>query len=771
MFRIRTVADDTTSANAAAIAQVQAIVRERFPRIHPADVERLPAALRNPFEQRFRPVLLVAESVGGAGTERAGARGERVRGFALLLHAPDLDFCYLDFIATESAGSGRGLGSALYERVREEALALHARGLYFECLPDDEALSPDPTVRAENAARLRFYERYGARPIANTAYETPLRPGDTDPPYLVLDPLGRAPLPGRDEVRAITRAILERKYAGTCPPEYVEKVVASINEDPIRLREPRYLRRQSTARVRATRSLATRITLVVNDKHDIHHVHERGYVEAPVRIATILSELEKTDLFDRVEPRHYGEHWIRAVHDGRLVEYLRRACAAVGNGRSVYPYVFPVRNAQRPPRDLPLRAGYYCIDTFTPINGNAWLAARRGVDCALSAAERVVEGQRLAYALVRPPGHHAERAAFGGFCYFNNSAIAANYLSRYGRVAVLDVDYHHGNGTQDIFYERPDVLTVSIHGHPSFAYPYFSGFAGESGVGRGAGLNLNLPLPEDASPELYHQTLAKALARIERFDPRFLVVAAGFDTGAGDPTGSWRNRPPDFVRIGTAIGALGRPTLVVQEGGYRVRMLGVNARRFFEGLAAGAASPVAEARRPAPRHRPTGTGSHAIAFRSAPRAGDADRARRLVASTGNFSPEEEAIAAELFEEGIARGEPAGYLFEIAERADRMVGFAVYGPIPGTERRYDLYWIATHPDLRRRGLGSRLLRRVEAEVRARGGRHLFIDTASTEAYAPARAFYTACGYRKVAELADFYRDGDGKVIFHKRLPPA
>ncbi len=137
---------------------------------------------------------------------------------------------------------------------------------------------------------------------------------------------------------------------------------------------------------------------------------------------------------------------------------------------------------------MPVRAGYYCIDTFTPLNRNAYTAAKGAVDCALTAASQILTGYRISYALVRPPGHHAESKVFGGFCYFNSSAMAANYLSVHGRVAVLDVDYHHGNGTQDIFYQRDDVLTVSIHGHPSFAYPYFSGFSEETGEEKGLGL-------------------------------------------------------------------------------------------------------------------------------------------------------------------------------------------------------------------------------------------------------------------------------------------
>ena len=239
------------------------------------------------------------------------------------------------------------------------------------------------------------------------------------------------------------------------------------------------------------------IALVINDRHGIHEVRERGYVEAPVRITTILKEIGGSDLFATVPPRNYPMSHIQAVHDADFVKYLKRVCESVPEGESVYPYVFPIRNAARPPKELAVRAGYYCIDTFTPLNRRAYAAAERAVDCALTAADAVLGGRPIAYALVRPPGHHAERRTFGGFCYLNSTAIAAHYLSAFGKVAILDIDYHHGNGQQDIFYERADVLTISIHGHPRLAYPYFSGFEDERGRGPGEGFNLNFPLAGD----------------------------------------------------------------------------------------------------------------------------------------------------------------------------------------------------------------------------------------------------------------------------------
>ncbi len=574
MFVIRRIHDAELSANKAAIESAQRLLAERFPGLRPSEIDDLPKKLTNPFLQRFTGVLYVAER----------PRLHRVEGFALVLIEPQLEFCYLDYIATD-AKTGGGVGVALYERVREDARARGSKGLFFECLPDDPRACPDPALRADNKARLKFYERWGARPIVGTEYERPVNEGDKCMPHLVCDTLGSPHALRRSHVKQVVRAVLERKYAYLCPPEYVEAVVASIRADPVELRPARYQQNPSSA-VKPPRGLqpGPAYPMVINDKHDIHHVHERGYVESPVRISSILKPLQEAGLFRQVPAKSYGMDPILAVHDQEFVEYLRRACHSVPEGKSIYPYVFPIRNSARKPKELAVRAGYYCIDTFTPLNKNAFLAARGAVDCALTAANCVAEGERLAYALLRPPGHHAERRSYGGFCYFNNIAVAAHHLSRFGRVAILDVDYHHGNGQQDIFYARDDVLTVSIHGHPNFAYPYFSGFEDEPGEGAGAGYNVNFPLAEHLDGKRYRETLKEALRRVKDHQPKFLAVALGLDTAKGDPTGSWSLSAEDFEQNGRLIGELNVSTLVVQEGGYKNAKLGTNARAFFRGL-------------------------------------------------------------------------------------------------------------------------------------------------------------------------------------------
>jgi acetoin utilization deacetylase AcuC-like enzyme len=585
MFRIRKVNDDIFPMNQSAVKQVMEIMRIRFSGVSEEKISSIPEQLRNPLKYQFRSLFFVAESFTG-----------KLRGFALLLHAPDLNFCYLDYIATNKDQISAGVGGALYERCREEAFLLKSVGIFLESLPDDPELCSGEERLSQNASRLQFYERYGARPFEHTLYETPVKSDDTCAPYLVFDNLDKETLPEAAHLRIIVNAILKRKYSDYCPIEYIQKVVNSF-VDPIKLRDFRYIKpngmhhvahkpfqkSESDKKVSDRKSRQV-VYMTINNEHAIHHVKEVGYVESPVRIANIMRSLEGSGIFEHIAIENFAEKYIRQVHSNDMVDFLKNAGENFPKGNSVYPYIFPIRNQGKKPKDINVLAGYYCIDTFTPIHYNVWKAASRAVDCALSCANKIIETGSLAYALVRPPGHHAESKVFGGFCYLNTAAIAANYLSQLGKVAILDIDYHHGNGQQEIFYKRSDVLTVSIHGHPATTYPYFCGFRNEKGEGNGLNYNINYPLQEKTDVAEYRIILANALRQIEQFKPSTLVVCFGLDTAKDDPTGTFEFKGKDFEKNGRMIASLKMPTLVVQEGGYLNRTLGSNALHFFKGL-------------------------------------------------------------------------------------------------------------------------------------------------------------------------------------------
>ncbi|HPR62795.1 MAG TPA: histone deacetylase family protein [Thermoanaerobaculia bacterium] len=574
MFTIRQIHDDVLHANRQVLEQVQTIFRSHFPSV--ADyADRIPDMLRNPFEFGYRSILLISESRGGA-----------VSGFSLFLHFPEINSSLLDFIAVRRGTRGGGVGGALYEATRRYLMELKSRGLFMEVLPDDPQVIQDPALLKENRKRLKFYEHYGVFPIIGTDYETPV--GD-DPvaPMLLFDGLGRKNSLKRSEARAAVRLILRRKYYDLVGQDYIERVVESFIDDPVRFRDARYLTPNHEAPVLLPVSLQKSIAMVYSDNHRIHHLHERGYVERPARVDTLVDAVSRMKIADTVPVRHFGGDVLRTVHDTNFVSYLKAACATIKDGPPVYPYVFPVRRPERRPKELALRAGYYCFDTFTPLDVKAYNAARSAVDVAMTAAEELLSGRRIVYALCRPPGHHAERRLFGGFCYFSNAALAANRLSKEGRVAILDIDFHHGNGQQDIFYTRRDVLTLSIHGHPNYAYPYFSGFADEIGEGDGRGFNRNFPLPEDADETRYMEAFSRALGMIQDFKPSFLVLCLGFDILRGDPTGSFLLGPDVMATIGKRLASMYLPILIVQEGGYTLRNLRRGITRLFTGITQG----------------------------------------------------------------------------------------------------------------------------------------------------------------------------------------
>jgi acetoin utilization deacetylase AcuC-like enzyme len=312
--------------------------------------------------------------------------------------------------------------------------------------------------------------------------------------------------------------------------------------------------------------------------------------ECPERAEIVLERVRTVGLGEIMPPSRFGLAPVLKVHDPQFVEFLAgawRDWVAAGNLGEAIPDCWPARRMTlRCPSSISGRLGYYAMAGETSISDGTWEAARAAADVAVTAAGHLQRGARGAFALCRPPGHHAARDMYGGYCFLNNAAIAAQSLRDHGaaRVAVLDVDFHHGNGTQDIFYDRADVLYVSLHGDPAEAFPYFSGYADETGAGAGTGFNMNLPLPPATEFSVWASALADGLARIRRFAPEALVVSLGVDTYAQDPISFFKLASADFSTYGRMIGELGLPTLFVFEGGYAVADVGVNAVNVLTGF-------------------------------------------------------------------------------------------------------------------------------------------------------------------------------------------
>jgi len=313
--------------------------------------------------------------------------------------------------------------------------------------------------------------------------------------------------------------------------------------------------------------------------------------EQPARVERLLAGARAAGS-EIVRPHDHGLGPIAAVHTPEYIEFLAniypRWLRIEGASEEVIPNIHPLARQGRYPASAVGQAGYHMADTACPISAETWGSVQWSAWSAVDAADAVMGGEPAAYALCRPPGHHAFADVAGGFCFINNSAVAAQRLRKSAaRVAILDVDLHHGNGTQGIFYGRDDVLTVSIHADPVRFYPFFWGHADERGEGAGLGYNFNLPLPRRSADAAFLEALGSALARIRAFAPEALVVALGLDAFEGDPFGGLSVTTPGFARIGEAIAGLRLPAVIVQEGGYLCDELGENLTSFLTGFAAG----------------------------------------------------------------------------------------------------------------------------------------------------------------------------------------
>lgn len=347
------------------------------------------------------------------------------------------------------------------------------------------------------------------------------------------------------------------------------------------------------------------ISVVTNDDHrshdpefDVYSGTMVGRFEVPQRVDRIVQALDGGP-FSKVAPTSHGLQPILRVHNPELVDFLSTAwkdyvtilpdAQAVIAETFIHAGLFEGMQVGRAPTTNAYgRLGWFCFDTATPLSEGSWPAALASVDIALSGVDRVLAGEKVVYSLCRPPGHHATRSAFGGFCLLNNAAVAAQALIDAGatRVTVLDVDAHHGNGTQQIFYQRGDVQFVSIHMDPDHNYPWFVGRADERGEGKGAGANLNLPLPLGTRGDHFQTDLAMGIDAISAFDPDYVVVSLGVDPAEGDPTAGLSLSTADFVEVGKTLASIDRPLLIVQEGGYQLHRIGADVRAVLDGVCA-----------------------------------------------------------------------------------------------------------------------------------------------------------------------------------------
>lgn len=322
------------------------------------------------------------------------------------------------------------------------------------------------------------------------------------------------------------------------------------------------------------------------------------YGDSINRVTAILRELRRSGFASIEITTLCGLAWVEQVHSLRYLDFLRetsdkfdKVLTAEGvdptSIYALYPTVFNFQPEWKE-KNLSLegKLGYYSRDVFAPITRETYEAAMGSAACAIAGAQLILAGEKAVYSLCRPPGHHAGKEKMGGYCYLNNAAIAAEALIGGGAkiVAILDIDLHHPNGTQEIIAGRGDIFLVSLHGRPEETYPFYSGFADEVGIGEGKGKTVNLPLPRGTNEEEYQKALDYALERIRDFQPEILVVSAGFDTHQDDVFNSFRLSTGYYQIIGQGIAGLSIPTLTIQEGGYNIKVLGKSVVSYLKGF-------------------------------------------------------------------------------------------------------------------------------------------------------------------------------------------
>ncbi|MDI9314146.1 MAG: histone deacetylase family protein [Hydrotalea sp.] len=314
--------------------------------------------------------------------------------------------------------------------------------------------------------------------------------------------------------------------------------------------------------------------------------------ERPARMEYILARLKERKFNDIIPPKDFGMAPVKKIHNADLLDFLEHGYdewKAAGYAGDMCATAWFARRmpSDRRPQSIDGKLSYHALSSETMIDKGTWEASLASKDVALTGAEMILKGpDKVVYSLCRPPGHHATADMFGGYCFLNNAAIAAQYMRDNGakKVAILDVDVHHGNGIQDIFYNRGDVLYVSLHGAPEVTYPFFMGYADETGAGDGVGANKNYPIPAGGKYDIWGAALMDGLKAIQQFGAEILIVSLGTDTYEKDPISPLKLTSNDFITMGRAIAGINLPTHVVMEGGYAVEEIGINAVNFLEGM-------------------------------------------------------------------------------------------------------------------------------------------------------------------------------------------
>jgi acetoin utilization deacetylase AcuC-like enzyme len=312
------------------------------------------------------------------------------------------------------------------------------------------------------------------------------------------------------------------------------------------------------------------------------------------RVTAVQAELGRRGLGQIVTPQSVPLTALERTHSPRYLAFLRNAWSEAQSHKEFvgWPVIAPRQLAVRTmrtdiePEDFLARLGLYSMDTVTGIGAGTWSAAKGGADCAVNAAHALRVGERGSFVLTQPQGHHAGADFCGGYCYLNNASLAAQHLLDDGmaKVAILDLDYQHGNGAQGIFYERADVLCLSIHADPRTTFPFYCGHADETGAGAGLGYNVNLPLAPRSDTQAWFAALETACVRLSMYRPEALVVALGGNIFRGEPHGGFGLAPADFLRLGERLAWLGIPTTFQLEGGTPLRELGTNIVNVLEGF-------------------------------------------------------------------------------------------------------------------------------------------------------------------------------------------